>query len=373
MKTFDRYLLTQFFRVYCVGFIATFGLFVVIDGFTNIDDFQKATRDQGSAALLASMAGYYGYQSCVFFDLVGSILTIVAGMVVFALLQKQGEVHPILAAGIPVYRLAVPVVLGTVLVNTALVANQEVLIPKLAPHLQAHRRNDQNEAQDVESIYDYKTRILISGRSLFVAERKVVSAEFVLPVGDVSDELTTLRAEEALHRQRSGAEPAGWMLRSVSIPYERLKLTPAGRQVVLPGPGPGDVFIRSDVSFDRLQSRSTSHRLLSTAELMRRIQDPSLGMNSVRAQLLQLHARLTRPLVNIIGVLMTLPFVIRKEGRSLIDNMALCTLAMGILFGSDQLFHYLGRINYVGPDLAAWSTVILSGSLCAWSTGLART
>ena len=41
MTIFDRYLLGRFTWVFVVLFVTTFGLFVVIDGFTNVDAFQE--------------------------------------------------------------------------------------------------------------------------------------------------------------------------------------------------------------------------------------------------------------------------------------------------------------------------------------------
>jgi len=40
VTTFDRYLLRRFWHVFGIGFFATVGLYVVFDGFTNVDAFQ---------------------------------------------------------------------------------------------------------------------------------------------------------------------------------------------------------------------------------------------------------------------------------------------------------------------------------------------
>ena len=99
MTLFDRYLLQRFLSVFMIMFVSTFGLFMVIDGFTNVDEFQSG--GVGAAGAIQRMSRYYLLQSSVFFEMVGPILAVVTVMVVFALLQKNSEVHPILAAGIP--------------------------------------------------------------------------------------------------------------------------------------------------------------------------------------------------------------------------------------------------------------------------------
>jgi hypothetical protein len=130
VTTFDRYLLYKYLHVYVILFVTLFGLFVVIDGFSNVDGFQQ--DGQNTLEVLTKMASYYAYQSSLFFDMIGSILSAIAVLIVFSLLQRHSEIHPILAAGIPTFRLLVPVLSGTLMVNTVLVANQELVIPRIS-------------------------------------------------------------------------------------------------------------------------------------------------------------------------------------------------------------------------------------------------
>ena len=69
MTTFDRYLLQRFSHVFLLLLVAMYGLFVVIDGFTNVDGFQQG--ETRAWDVLARMADYYLYQSSLFFDTIG--------------------------------------------------------------------------------------------------------------------------------------------------------------------------------------------------------------------------------------------------------------------------------------------------------------
>ena len=42
LTTFDKYLLKKLIYTFVVFLVATYGLYIVIDLFTNMDDFQKA-------------------------------------------------------------------------------------------------------------------------------------------------------------------------------------------------------------------------------------------------------------------------------------------------------------------------------------------
>ena len=48
MTTFDRYLLKRYWHVYFITFLALFGLYVIIDAFSNADDFLD--RDEGACS-----------------------------------------------------------------------------------------------------------------------------------------------------------------------------------------------------------------------------------------------------------------------------------------------------------------------------------
>ena len=123
MTVFDKYIFGRFVHTVAVLLLAAFGLFVVFDLFTNVDAFQL---EQGGAGTMAArIFRYYAFQAADFFEMTGSMLVVVGSMIVLAMLQRRSEIHPILAAGVPTYRIAVPLIVGAVLMNGLLIANQE--------------------------------------------------------------------------------------------------------------------------------------------------------------------------------------------------------------------------------------------------------
>lgn len=369
--TFDRYLFFKFLSAFGILYVSMFGLFVVIDGFTNVDAFQEDVS--GTGAVLAKMGVYYAFQSLMFLDMTGSILAVIAAMVVFALLWKNSELHPILAAGVPAYRLVIPVMVGVVIVNVALIANQELVFPRISHHLQAARESGDEAAKEVEPIYDYASNIHISGKELFPNERKMTEAGFGLPAPQLTLEMTNVKAKEAVYHPKEHDRPAGWLLTGVSPAPADLRLTPEGQKIVRKLTDGERLFITTDVSFDQLYDRSRSYRFVSTPDLIRRIQNPAYGVVSVRSQTMHLHSRLTRPLATLLSVMIAIPLILRRESRSLIGNMALCAGLLGGVFIVAQGLQYLGGVNLIAADLAAWAPVIMSGTLSAWLTGVIQT
>ena len=369
--TFDRYLLRRYLHVFAILMISMYGLYVVIDGFTNIDEFQEVSDDP--VTVVQTMGEYYLYQFSAFFDMLGAIISVTAVIVVFGLLQKNCEIAPILAAGVPTFRLVRPFLFGTVFVNALIFANQELVIPKIAHVLQADRTNPGQSGKKVEPIYDYKTHIRIDGQKLFMADKRIAGANFVLPVPEVAVDLTTLSAKEATFYDATEDRAAGWHLREATPSFAELSLTSVGQRLVMPMEDPRDVFVVTDVSFDQLSNRNNSYEYVNTPELIRRIRNPAFGSASVRGQIIHLHSRLVTPIANVLCIFVAVPLILRKESQGLVTNMAICAGVLGLIYGMTEAFLYCGRVNWLPADLAAWCSPILTGSLGAWLHDLTQT
>ncbi|MEP3480257.1 MAG: LptF/LptG family permease [Fuerstiella sp.] len=386
LGTFDRYLLARFFHTFVVFLISTYGLFIVIDLFTNMDEFQKVGRTmvdgqvvedlEGVPKLIAvtgSIVTYYGIRISEFFELTGPILIVVAAITVLGLLEKNSESHPILAAGIPAFRLLKPLLLGAALLNGLLIINQEFVMPSIAVVLQTDRGSDAAKAQKVEPVYDYRNFMMhIDGKEVVIEERKLVEASFQL-TSELSHQVYTLTCEAAIFMPATERHQSGWLLKNLTGLFDESTLTDEGRKRIIAKDNGKDVFILSDVSFDQLYNRVSNVKLLSSMDLIDRIRNPSTGPIPVVRQSIALHSRVTRPILSLLAVAMSLPLVMRRESRSLIMNMTICAAVTGFFYVFTQGCHALGATPFVRPDLAAWCPVIVTGGATMWISGYAQT
>lgn len=376
MTIFDRYLLRRYWHVFGIGYLALFGLYFVIDVFTNVTDFFE--NSPGTLEALTSIARHYSYRACYFFGMIGGTLEVIAAMVALILVQKHGELNPILSAGISTFRLMRTLLVGACVVNGLILVNQELVIPRIAVHLQVDAGSAQDTSGVLEPVKDFATDLLIAGRRLNLRERKIEGAQFVLTAPKLCEKLTTIAATEAVPLESRDHRQIGWLLKGASIPgvtnpYESLELTELGRKHIKPGDSPDQISIRTDVGFDRLHNRDSHYEFLPTLELMRRLRNPSFSNRSLRSQNLYLHERITKPLLNLIVVAVGVPFVVRKESKSLLTNLAICSGVMGLMLGVNELCMYLGKSAVIAPELAVWSPIIIWGTAAAWFTGLVRT
>jgi len=364
LNTFDRYLLKRYLTTFVIMFVSTYGLFVVIDGFTNLDDFQD--KADTLTELLLSMGQYYAYWASDFFDMVGASLSVMTAVIVLGLLLYQRELHPILAAGIPTYRLARPLIVGVVITNLLLIANTELVIPKVSLYLQSSRGDGLARGKHVEPVQDYELHINIDGDQIFADEQSMTHGRFILSAPFLARELTTLSCDKAIYYNKTPTHPAGWLLKNARPKFEDLKLTDLGKQNLFRLKGSQDLFLTTDVTFAQIYSKGGNYLFDTTPELIERVNSPALSQTSIRRQILHLHNRLARPLQSIVAVLLAIPFVMRKESRSLITSMALASGVLASMMALQQLSNFLASATVITPDFAVFIPVLAGGGLAAW-------
>ncbi|MFM7039713.1 MAG: LptF/LptG family permease [Planctomycetaceae bacterium] len=381
LTTFDRYVTGRFLHTFVLLFVATLGLYVVIDLFMNIDEFQdNLARDtptaNGQVELFRRIGEYYFFRTFDFFEMAGPILIVVSAVTVVALLRKSSETFPLLAAGIPAFRLLRPLLVTALILNGALLVNQEFVIPSLAVRLQTPRGSRAAEIQRVDPVYDYGNDLThIAGDHVLPGSGTLVGPRFAFREGRLCKRSFILKAEKASWLSSPPQAPGqnGWLLQKVTGVLDVDALTPEGRNRILPTPSGRDVFIVSDVTFDYLCSGGRNTRLLSSFQLVERIRKPAAGVIPVRNQSLALHARLTRPILCLLSISLALPLVLRRESHSLITNLAMCSAVLGIFYGMAHACLAAGNEAFISPDTAAWLPVILNGMASAWASSLVQT
>lgn len=372
MTTLDRHLLMRFLYASGVFFIAALGLYIVVDGFINLDDFQHRHGANGLLGLLRSMGWHYLCQCSALFEMFGPTSAALGVTTTLALMSKHGELHPLLAAGVPTYRLAWPFLFGMVLVNALLIANQEFVIPRIASQLQSTRGGGGAEGRQVESCLS-ASGVYITGHNLYHEKKRLEGAEFLFRPGTLMSDNVKLTAPEAYYLPAEGDWPAGWWLKYPNPLYAQLPLTAEGRQVVIPIPKTNDVFLITEVTFEELYNRSASFKYLSTQELFTRARKPATATGNARSLLLHLHARFLRPAIMLAGVFVVFPVLLRKESKSLVSNIAFCTFLMGTIFGMTQALRFVSQSGLLSPELATWLPLLSSAGIGAWLSPVIKT
>ena len=133
MSILDRYILKSMCVNYFIALGVMLSLYVLLDMFINLDEFTE--RDPTLPVLLGNLADYYGPNLTLYFAQLSGVIATFACLLTLARLRVQNELTAILASGVSLYRVAVPIVVFGVGTAGLLVLDTEVLVPALAPKL----------------------------------------------------------------------------------------------------------------------------------------------------------------------------------------------------------------------------------------------
>src|SRR5437763_1231610 len=173
MKIIDRYVITSFVKNYVISMMVLIGMYVVLDmvfNFNNLVEFQTdpgASAVQNLVSMLADIVSYYAYQCLLFFVHLSGIIPVVAAAFTLMRLSRFNELTALLAAGVPLLRLAAPIILVALVLNALLLVDQELLIPHMIPKLVREHDEIHKEARayfTVECMQDEENGLLRATR-----------------------------------------------------------------------------------------------------------------------------------------------------------------------------------------------------------------
>jgi lipopolysaccharide export LptBFGC system permease protein LptF len=142
MRTLDRYVVRSFLWSAVLLFLAIMALRVVADLFLNIDEFIES--DQPVGEVLRHIGTYYGYQSLMYLSELGGVIIVAAAAFTLARMNHTNELTAMLASGVSLYRVILPIVLCAMGMGGLVILDRELLIPPNAARL-ARTRDEGRE------------------------------------------------------------------------------------------------------------------------------------------------------------------------------------------------------------------------------------
>ena len=364
MLLIDRYLIRQFAWSLAVCFCSLTGLFIVIQTFSNLDEFVAQGSKQGG--LLAVLAEYYAYQSLAFFDSTSGILTLIAAMFTMAGFQRHNELTALMAAGVPKWRIVRPVISAVAVVCLLSAVNRELVIPTFRDKLSRSTKDFQGEtAKKLEPRRDRRRQIFLNGQNTIAAEKQITKPSFQLLPVELTEYGTQLVADNAFYLEPEADRPGGYLLRGMQHPSDladKASLSLAGEPVIItprdaPWLAPNECFVVSDVTFEQLAGGAAWRQYSSTLELIEGLNNSSLDFGAdVRVAI---HSRLVQPLLDMTLLFLGLPLILSRQTRNIFLAIG---LAVGVVIGFMLVvlaFQYLGSRYLISPALAAWCPLLV--------------
>lgn len=355
----DRQLIVSYVKSYIVCLTSLMGLFIIVDLFMNLDNFQEAQRGFGS--FIAFISAYYASKATLIFDRLSEAIVLMAAMFTIAWMQRNNEILPLLSAGVSTRRIVMPVLISACAMVGLAVLNQELVLPHIDPYLVEYRGDTRGEKEmDVKGGYE-ANGIHISGTRAYKKDLTVKDFTVVFPNKLDYEGLPPLQAKEAKYRPAgtNGRAHAGW---------EMFGVTPATlpgwtrKDGLLENPVPGRYFLRTNEIDFRTATRAKNWaQFIPTASLLDEM--TRIDHNKLAAVAVMFHSRITRPLLGMLLVFMGLSIILRDQNRNVFISTGLCLILCALFFLAGFATRFLGDHNHVAPIIAAWLPVLIFGPL----------
>jgi len=354
MTILDRMLFAAFMRSYMIVLCSTLSLYIVVDLFSNLDDF--AARSTKFVDVASNIINFYSYRSIQYYDRLCEAIALLAAVFTVAWMQRNNEVLPVLSAGVSIRRILRPILLAASMVLGFGVAIQELVIPNIIDQLVLDRDDlDQEKEVWVQGAFD-ANGVHIEG-SQAVRKENLVKRFYATTPETQTSNMIHLTAETAVYiPPGTGELSGGWML---------TRTTPAEidkdyRPDMLIALEPGSYFLKTkDVSFDTVTKQSKWNVFNSSwqlYEMLNRSDSPRQGPIAVL-----FHGRISRPFVGMVLVVLGLSIILRNQARHMFISAGLCLMMCAIFFGVIMVSKFLGENDYISPALSAWLPILIFG------------
>ncbi|HOI56983.1 MAG TPA: LptF/LptG family permease [Phycisphaerae bacterium] len=386
MKLCDRYILKGFLFSLAVVFVSMIALTIMIDMVVNLDEFLKIGRDQeqtiSTMDILLHIGRYYMYRTLEYFQWLCGAAVLVAAAFTMARLNKTNELIAFKASGVSVYRLLWPIIVCGLAMSAVYVINQEVLIPRSANELTGKRGVvGSDEPFEVRHIEDASNALMNAERYL-PAEQAMVSVVLDVKGRRVRYPVTiVLRDEQSRNRffitadraeydPRIGAK-GGWRLYHEVVGQDgSTKLVYGGKKVAAPERGrahavaaveEGETVFEFETDIDPAalvrRKHSKFFQYLSFMTMRGLLNDPSAV--DPRVAQVTMHKHFSKPILNVVLLLLGLPFVVGREGRSYFTSIAACIGLFVLVLAVEYAATEFGQSGHIHPILAAYLPVFV--------------
>jgi len=353
----DRYLLRSLLINYLIGLGIMLSLYVVLDMFVNMDEF----TEEGYAlpVVVRNIVSYYWPNLFLYFSQLCGSITLFACMATIARMRKLNEMTAILASGLSLYRVAIPIIAFGVATTALQVLDTEWAVPGVAHKLaRDHDDVDGTRAFEVLFLRDHDDALL-SARQFHPRRR------------DLQGLLVLTRDQSGAIRQTLEADYATWIPPRVPGLQGRWRLE-RGREVTRTYRDYGDIgpreekivtypkYYKSDLTPEAIQLRQATGwiRFLSLDQLSEMEEQ---GGPRRTAVMQTRHARIAAPFVNIVLVLLGLPFFLNRSPATVLSDAGKCMVVCGLCYVCTFVAQSIQTES--ASALPAWIPIFVFGTL----------
>jgi LPS export ABC transporter permease LptG len=341
----DRYLVRSHVTFMLIGLAVAAALFVVVDLAQTLDRFLRVKPP------LTYILEHFAYRLPAWLHDGLPIVTLVATIFLFLTLTRYHELTALKAAGISLYRVSAPIILLGVGVAIAAGLFQELVLPQL---------NERGDEVDRVKIRGQLPRHMQSRSRLWLrsADSRFFRVELLAPGTSDLYGVTILEVAPDFRLQsRLDARRAHWTGDTWEMKDGAFRETRADGQIEsVPFTVTALNLEERIEDFTQIQKPVAAMSYRELSEYVRKLE--SAGFHA-RRYLVELYAKLAFPLVNLIMVLVAIPFALQAPRSTRLVGVGLAIVIMVGYVVVHQAAVALARADLLPPVLAAWTANVI--------------
>ncbi len=352
MKILDKYVAKNFLIGYAISFGVLVGLRIIIDLFVNLDEFTEHA-DLGTIAVIKNIFSFYCVHTTLYFRDFTGMITVVAAAFSLGKMVRSNELVAIMASGVSLKRVIVPIGFLALFLTAMSVINQELLIPSLSDKLV--RGQDALPGQETYDVW-------------FIADADgslICSQKFRV-------ETSTLDNPTIITRRRTAAatpwQVTGWISAKKAVynhQTNRWDLTDGFLiQKDVPGGAKPIPYFASDITpRDIPVRRRSEHKTLLSSRQLAELAAQKTKIKDLAQLYSQKHFRITEPIINLVMLMISLPILVCRDPKSMKSAIMISfgattacfiTIFLCKMFATETVF--IGRVI---PEFWAWLPVFI--------------
>jgi LPS export ABC transporter permease LptG len=342
----DDYVLRDFF-VYLGLILSTFLVLVIV--FTLFELLADILRNQVPATVVAeyllNVAPYLLYN-------VAPLVMLLAVLVTFGLMQRSNEITAIKATGTSIYRIVTPVIVAAGVMAVGLFFADQFYLP--------HTNRRQEALHNQIKGKPPQTYLRPDRKWIFGQHNDIYYYQFFDPDRDQFGNVTVFeldRASFAITR-RIHADRAHWAENLNRWVYEQgWDRSLHGSAIANDGYHTFEVSTFPEISEtpSYFKKEVKQYTEMNYEELRRYIRDlQQSGFDVVRLRV-QLHKKLSYPLITLIMAVLAIPFSLSTGKKGAVTGIAVAVGIAVFYTVVSRLFEAMGDLSQLPPALAAWS------------------
>lgn len=367
MTRIDRYLLFLYARVLVICFTSLTGLLIVVQVFSNLDEFVRFAKLQ-KQGLLQVLIEYYGPYTLTIFERLSGLFAMLALLFVIAWLFRTNEFTALMAAGVTKWRVVRPLLIASACVVLGAAILREVAIPQFQDRLDRSPQDLSGDvARPLKPTFDHRTRALLTGRHLLPVKQEIVEPSLRIHDGPLGVFGRQISARAGTYHIGKEGRPTGYMLQNVSQPKNIDSISSVygldGAPLLLTRKDTdwleeNSAFWVSEIEFEVLRGGSAWKQFASTSELIAHLR---MGQRSEGNGLrIQIHQRFVRPLIDGTLLLLAIPILLTRSDRHVFMIAGSCLILVTGFTGIVLGLAALGGAGYLlDPFYAIWLPLIV--------------